>query len=223
MGVVSDDLRRGVDDRLRRAVVLFELHDLRVFEVLLEIQDVVDVRSAPRIDRLILVADDAQVAVRLSELLDEKILDTVRILILVDHDVAKLVLILFENGRVIDEELVGLHQEIAEVEGVGALHLVLVFFIDADRAVVHEVPALLHIFGGESIGLRGIDPRGEPLCGMSLVVDPESREHLLDHADLIARIVNPEERFVVEKVNVLAKDARANRVERRDPHAPVDG
>ena len=59
--VVLDDLSRGFDDRLGRAIVLLELHDLRARILALEIHDVADVRATPLVNRLILVADDADI------------------------------------------------------------------------------------------------------------------------------------------------------------------
>ncbi len=55
--VVADDGVGGVEDRLRRAVVLLELDDLRVRERVLEFEDVRDVRAPEAVDRV--VGDDA--------------------------------------------------------------------------------------------------------------------------------------------------------------------
>ena len=61
--VARDDRVGGVEDQLRRAVVLLELDHRGVRPVALEVEDVAQVRAAPRVDRLVVVADDAQVAV----------------------------------------------------------------------------------------------------------------------------------------------------------------
>ena len=63
VAVLADDRGRRVEDDLRRAVVAFELDDLRLGEVLLEVEDVPQVGAAPLVDRLVRIADDAQVAV----------------------------------------------------------------------------------------------------------------------------------------------------------------
>src|SRR5918997_704101 len=62
--VVRHHRVRRVEYRLRRAVVLLQLHHLRLRVVPLEVQDVPDVRPAPAIDRLIVIADDTKVAMR---------------------------------------------------------------------------------------------------------------------------------------------------------------
>src|SRR4029078_7565731 len=49
--VVRDDRVRGVENRLRRSVVLLEQNDRRLGEGLLELQDVANVRAAELVDR----------------------------------------------------------------------------------------------------------------------------------------------------------------------------
>ena len=66
-GVAGDDRVGGRQDRLRRAVVLLEQDRLRVGIVLLEVEDVADRRAAEGIDRLVGVADDAQLRRRHAE------------------------------------------------------------------------------------------------------------------------------------------------------------
>ena len=60
--VVRDEMAGGGEDVPGRAVIAFEPDHLGAGEVLLEAQDVVDVRAAPAIDRLVVVADAADVA-----------------------------------------------------------------------------------------------------------------------------------------------------------------
>ena len=61
--VGGDDAGGGGEDVRGRAVVLLEADDLRAGEVLLEAQDVADLGAAPAVDRLVVVADAADVAV----------------------------------------------------------------------------------------------------------------------------------------------------------------
>ena len=79
----------GGEDRLGRAVVLLELDHLGLGEVTLEVEDVADVGVAEAVDRLVLVADDHQVAVLFGEQLQQPVLGVVGVLVLVDEDVAE--------------------------------------------------------------------------------------------------------------------------------------
>ena len=83
--VVGDHCVRGVEDRLCRAVVLLEPDNVRVLEVVLELQDVADVGSAELVDRLIWVADHRQVPVLPRQQLQPAVLGVVGVLVLVDQ------------------------------------------------------------------------------------------------------------------------------------------
>jgi hypothetical protein len=86
--------------------------------VLLEVQDVADVGLAPTIDRLVGVADDEKVAVLGGEGGDEDVLDAVGVLVLVDQDVAEALLVAFEQGRHLVEELDRQSEEVVEIDRV---------------------------------------------------------------------------------------------------------
>src|ERR1700733_3794603 len=58
---MRDQVRGSGKDVAGRAVVAFEADDLCTGKVVIEAQDVVDLRAAPAIDRLVVVADAADV------------------------------------------------------------------------------------------------------------------------------------------------------------------
>src|SRR5690606_39945325 len=72
--IVRDEARGGAEDVRRRPVVLFEPGDRRARKVLLEAPDVGPLRAGPGIDRLVVVADAADVAARLGEQAQPQIL-----------------------------------------------------------------------------------------------------------------------------------------------------
>ena len=106
----------GVEDQLRRAVVLLQLYDRGVGVIALEVEDVADVGAAPGVDRLVVVAHHADVLVPRAEGLDPQILGTVRVLVFVDVEVAPAALIALQHGGRLVEEPHGLEQEVVEVE-----------------------------------------------------------------------------------------------------------
>src|SRR5688500_625225 len=57
--IMGDEARGGGEDMRRRAVILLEADDLGAREILLEPEDVGDLRAAPGIAALVLVADAA--------------------------------------------------------------------------------------------------------------------------------------------------------------------
>ena len=92
---------------------------MRVGEVALEVEDVAQVRAAPVVDRLIRIADDAEVAVDFGEPADEQVLRPVRVLVFVDEDVAELARVEVAHALAGLDELDGLEQQVVEIERAG--------------------------------------------------------------------------------------------------------
>ena len=143
--VAVDDVVRGVEDRLRRAVVLLERDDVRPGEVVLELGDVSDVGAAERVDRLVLVADHGDVPVALGEQRHEPELGVVRVLVLVDHDVAPPVLPGRPRLLVVLEQEHGAHDQVVEVHRVGVVEALLVEGVDVGRRLLEERRDLLGV------------------------------------------------------------------------------
>ena len=59
--VVGDEVGGGGQDMAGAAVVSLEADDLRAGKIMIEAQDVIDLRAAPAIDRLVVIADAADV------------------------------------------------------------------------------------------------------------------------------------------------------------------
>src|SRR5207302_4462325 len=59
--IVGDQVRCGGEDVAGRAVVALQANDFRAWKVMFEAQDIVDLRAAPAVDRLVVVADAADV------------------------------------------------------------------------------------------------------------------------------------------------------------------
>ena len=68
---------------------MFEFDDGGTREISFEIEDVGKIGTAPGIDRLPVVADDADVAGWVDEEMDDLVLDSVGVLVLVNEDVLK--------------------------------------------------------------------------------------------------------------------------------------
>ena len=93
VAVMGDESGRHAEDMPGRAVVALQPDHRGVGEVALEAQDVLDLGAAPAVDRLVVVADAAQIAPLLRDQPQPEILDDVGVLIFVDQDVAETILI----------------------------------------------------------------------------------------------------------------------------------
>ena len=105
--VICDNGVGGVEDVSGRAVVLLKLNNYRIGVFHFEVKDIFDSSAAETVDRLIVVSYDADVAVNACEKLAKLILRVVGILILVDHYVAELVGIVFEDVGFLFKKLYG--------------------------------------------------------------------------------------------------------------------
>ena len=99
-GILGDQAGGGGEDVRGRAVILLEADDLRARKILLEAQDVGHLGAAPGIDRLVVVADAADVLALLGEQAEPEILGLVGVLIFVDEDIFEALLIVFEHVAV---------------------------------------------------------------------------------------------------------------------------
>src|SRR5581483_2168891 len=104
-------------------------------EIAMKAQDLLDIRSAPTVDRLVIVADHANIPVFTADESDDFVLGMIRVLILVDQNVSVALLVVGPNRLVIAEEAHGLEEEIIKVQRMGPGQKVLIPF--PDRA--HEL------------------------------------------------------------------------------------
>ncbi len=107
--LVNDGVGR-FHDGLGGAVVLLQLHYKQVRIVFLEIQDVLNIRTAKGINTLGIVTHHADVLVYCCQFFGDQVLGNVGILKLVHHDVFEALLVLVEYFEVIAEEYVGIEE-----------------------------------------------------------------------------------------------------------------
>ena len=193
-------------------------------KVLLEAQDVGDLGAAPRIDRLVVVADAAEVAARLGEQPQPFVLALVGVLIFVDEDVAEAVAIGFEHVGVGAEDHQHVQQQVAEVAGVQRLQPLLILGVKFGAAA-----------GGEGFGLAGVDLAGSPAAvlpavdqpgelarGPALLVEVGGLDQLLEHAQLVVGVEDREVGLEPDQLGVAAQHPRRDRVEGAEPRHAFD-
>ncbi len=220
--VARDHPVGGVEDQLGRAVVLLELDDGGVGPVALEVEDVAQVGAAPRVDRLVVVADHAQVAVAGGQRADPQVLRPVGVLVFVDVEVAPLLLVLGEDvGRLV-EEPDRLEQEVVEVERVRLAQALLVARREAGdrpfavvRGVLGQERRIEHLVLGPADGAQH-DARAE-LAGQRHVLFAQD---LLHQRGLVVGVVDDEPAADPDGLAVGAQHARGERVERAGHHVP---
>ena len=217
LAIGCDDSLGGFEYRFRGAVVLFEGDELGVGEVLLEAEDVADVGVAPRVDRLVGVADDAEVAVLARQLLGDLVLGDVGVLELVDHDVDVAVAVALGHVGMLPQERVRLEDEVVEVEGRRLGEEGLVPFVDAVNDLLVVVGLLEAIsLHADELAL-GAGDGGEDIAGRELLgVDVALFHRALDERRLVGLVVDGVVLVEAEEIAVSSKDPGAEGVEGAD-------
>ena len=210
----------GVQNMPGRTIILLELDRFARGEILLEIEDVGDIGTAPAVNGLIVIADNHKILVLGSKQIGDLVLYVVGVLILVHADVAKALLVLFENVRMVAEQLERTDEQIVEVHGVGGaqsalqlqIHLRRLFIVRTVGALEHVLRPDHRVFGRRNLASDHVDRE-------LLLLDAERLHDVAHEALGIVIIVDSELSGIAEQVGILAKHAHAHRVERADPHA----
>ena len=106
LAVVPDQRIGGVEDIAVRAVVLFELDDFLNMEIALQVLHVRRRRAAPAVNRLVVVADCEYRVVLPRQQLQPAVLQAIRVLKLVNEDVAETAGVVFTQMVVAREQLI---------------------------------------------------------------------------------------------------------------------
>ena len=221
--VVGDQPVCGRENGLRRAVVLLELDHLGLGEVLLELEDVAVVGPAKAEDRLRIVTDHGQVAVRAGQQLQQPELRVVGVLVLVHQHPAEAVPV---AGADLVEQLQHVHrphQQVVEVHRVGVEHPPLVHSVGlADHLLERPSPGLLLVGLGVYQRVLGVGDAGaDGPRRIALRVDLELDQAALQHPQRVGLVVDREALRVSEALGLDPQQPGAGRVEGHHPHPPV--
>ena len=146
----------------------------------------------------------------------------IRVLILINKDIAELVLIDRQYIRIVLEELDRIEEDIVEVHGIICLELVVIALIDLRDCPQprictcrrRELLRRLHVVLGLADDALHESRRKELIIQFHLLDD------FLDDLLLVVRIDDRIGRSIAEKLGMTAEDTRKHRVERTHPHVP---
>ena len=155
--------------------------------------------------------------------LQEPVLRVVRVLVLVDEDVAERRLPLLARLGEVLEELDREEEHVVEVDGVRGEHAALVELVRVrDGLVVEGRDALAVLLRADEVVLRGRDLGVDAARDEALRVALELLEARLREPDLVGLVVDREVRPVAEPRGLAAEDAAARGVEGQDPDRACD-
>ena len=171
--VMRDQVRGGAQDVGGRAVVALQPDDFGAGEVLLEPQDIVDLGAAPAVDRLIVIANTADVLGTLTDQPQPEILRDVGVLIFIDQHVFETLMVLPQHFRVLAEQAQHLDQQIAKVGRIERFQPRLIGLVKLDAAPAREGRGLTrrHLVGRQPTVLPAVNDHSEHARRPSFFID----------------------------------------------------
>src|SRR6266487_4570869 len=178
-----DEPVREAEHLRRRAVVGLQPNDGRIREVLRQRQQVLGSRAREGVDRLVVVADRAELVAVAEPELEQRLLQQVDVLVLVDREGAIALVHLRERLGLVLEQLDRQTEQILEVDRAGSLLAPLVLAEDAGHQVVRD--RRLVAVQTTAVGLGHQPPVLRPLdLGREIDRGPELVRHRQRVADL---------------------------------------
>ncbi len=129
LGIVFNHRICRIQDGLGAAVVLLQPDDHGISVLVFKVEDVFDGGSSEFIDTLVIIADHTDVVVTACQQTDQQKLRIVGVLVLVHHDVAEAVAVLFQHIRELLEDAHGEDDDVVKVQRVGCLQALLVVVV----------------------------------------------------------------------------------------------
>ncbi|GHJ05896.1 hypothetical protein TPA0907_02630 [Micromonospora humidisoli] len=226
-GGVPVDHRVGrVEDGLGGAVVLLQQDGAGVGEVPLELQDVADSRAPERVDRLVGVADHAQLGRGEplgagDQLLDQGVLRVVGVLVLVDQDVPESAAVALRDVRMRLEQVHRRHDQVVEVQRVRLPQPPLVERVRlGQRPLVGARGPAGELLRVGQLVLQVGHLGGQPPGRVALRVEIQFPGDQLHQPAGVVGVVDGEGRLQAGVLVLGAQNAHAGGVERRHPHQP---
>ena len=217
LAIVPNHGARGGEDGFGRAVILLELEDLRVGKIVFEIEDVADVGAAPFVDRLILVADHADISGSCRERLHQQVLHAIGVLVLIDHQMRGAPLILFECRGIIAQQLVGQQLQVAEVHRIDSAQTFAIEPVEVrDRGVASGLGARGKLGRRDRLVLGLLDAGARQL-GRGRICQCGRLDDVADDRHRIAFIEDGKILLVANRARLGAQNPRARRMKRADP------
>ena len=219
--VMGDEVRGGGQDVRCRTVVALQPDDGGAGEILLEAQDVADLGAAPAVDRLVVVADAADVLRALGQQPQPEILGDVGVLVLVDQDVAETAMVDCQHVGMLLPQRHAVHDQVAEIDGIHLGEALLVLAVNLGRLAAGEFAGLVarDLFGGECAVLPALDDAAQHSRRPFLVVDPLGLQQLLDQPRLVVGVEDGEVALEAHQLGMAPQHAHADGVEGAEPHA----
>ena len=216
--VVRDQMVGHAENPLRAAIVLLEPHDADLGIILLEIENVAEIRPAPAVDRLVRIAGDRQVRMVVRQRPDDRVLGQVRVLILIDQDVAIAVVEPGPQLGIVAQQRGDVQQQVVEIDRAGRQQPRLIGRIDLGHDAAERVAGAGRVFvGRDQLVLGPTDRGGDPLRREMGQIVRQGVERVLQSPVAVVGVVDRIVFAQADQRGVLPQQPGAEAMERAQP------
>ena len=161
---------------------------------MLKAQDIIHLRAAPSINRLIVITHTGDIGLVLGQQPQPQILRDIGVLIFVHQHIAKAVLVLAQYIGMGAKQPQIFQQQITEIRGIEIFQALLIGGIKCGAfAIAERRPfARRNLVRGQAAVFPAIDQRGQRAGGPAFVIKPCGLDDLFHQADLVIGIQNRE-------------------------------
>ena len=176
------------------AVIALQANHLGAGEILVEAQDAADLGAAPAIDRLVVIADAANIVAPARQQAQPQILRHIGILIFIDQNIFEASLILRQYLGLGGEDGQIVRQEIAEIRRVGDSKPLLIAAVKLRRLAACELCGVVRgdFIGRETAILPALHDDRKRARRPALLVDIRRPDELFQQPHLIVAVENGE-------------------------------
>ena len=217
--IVTDHSIGRIQNGLGRPVVFLQLNHLGIRKMLLKIQNIADIGATELINGLVVIADHAKIAVLVCQHAYQLELDRVGILILIDHDITKPVLVKLQHIRCLLEKFYRLQKQVIKVHGLIMVESLLISRISVrDPQLAEITPGQLLVFLRPNHLIfcrRNFGQNGPLLHGLG--IDLQLLADLPHNRLLIIRIIDRKTLIPADPVAKAPQHTDTGRMESADP------
>ncbi len=217
--IVGNHLIGGVQDVRRRTVILLQLDNRRIGIILFKIQNVSNIRAAPAINRLVIIAHNAQVMTFRRQKSHQLILRIVRVLILVHHNVTETLPIAFQYRRMVCQKGQRFQQQIVKIQCIlcPQAGFILQEYVMNHLAAIVPCALLEPLIRSHQLILRIGNAGTDFLVRQRLFIHIQALKDFFDGNSLVIVIINYKRTGIAQFFNITPKDPRAGSVEGGNP------
>ena len=219
--IMRDDAGGGGEDLRGRAVILFKPDDQRAREIALEFEDVADLGATPAVDRLVVVADAAEIFVLLRQEAQPQILRDIGVLVFVDQKITEAALIAGEDLGLRREQGQIVQEQVAEIDRVHGREALLIVAVERDGAAVSNIRgfARRHLIRHEAAVLPALDRAEQGPGGPTPLIKVRGGDDLFQQPELVVGVEDREIRGEADRLGMAAQDAGGDGVKCAEPDA----